>query len=172
MIKGFDLVVDIQICMMIVIFVLSIRYALAEERTLTSYSIMPALYSMWSGILLYYFSHFFFLASLWFLLGVFLTVGMVVFFRRSILYRFCQRNRKLEYYPRTSFLLFNLLLATIICWGIQGAAFLYPYIVDLWVCNEAFGIISGLMNGLLWGTMGICYLFSPRQIYKKSSVLS
>ncbi|MEE0722581.1 MAG: hypothetical protein U0M19_08205 [Caecibacter sp.] len=71
-----------------------------------------------------------------------------------------------------SFLLFNLLLATIICWGIQGAAFLYPYIVDLWVCNEAFGIISGLMNGLLWGTMGICYLFSPRQIYKKSSVLS
>lgn len=111
MIKGFDLVVDIQICMMIVIFVLSIRYALAEERTLTSYSIMPALYSVWSGILLYYFSHFFFLASLWFLLGVFLTVGMVVFFRRSILYRFCQRNRKLEYYPRTSFLLFNLLLA-------------------------------------------------------------
>lgn len=105
MIKGFDLVVDIQICMMIVIFVLSIRYALAEERTLTSYSIMPALYSVWSGILLYYFSHFFFLASLWFLLGVFLTVGMVVFFRRSILYRFCQRNRKLEYYPRTSFLL-------------------------------------------------------------------
>lgn len=59
MIKGFDLVVDIQICMMIVIFVLSIRYALAEERTLTSYSIMPALYSVWSGILLYYFSHFF-----------------------------------------------------------------------------------------------------------------
>lgn len=158
MIKGFDLVVDIQICMMIVIFVLSIRYALAEERTLTSYSIMPALYSVWSGILLYYFSHFFFLASLWFLLGVFLTVGMVVFFRRSILYRFCQRNRKLEYYPRTSFLLFNLLLATIICWGIQGAAFLYPYIVDLWVCNEAFGIISGLMNGLLWGDDGYMLL--------------
>lgn len=172
MIKGFDLVVGIQICMMIVIFVLSIRYALAEERTLTSYSIMPASYSVWSGILLYYFSHFFFLASLWFLLGVFLTVGMVVFFWCSILYRFCQRNRKLEYYPRTSFLLFNLLIATIICWGIQGAAFLYPYIVDLWVCNEAFGIISGLMNGLLWGTMGICYLFSPRQNYKKYSVLS
>jgi hypothetical protein len=94
MIKGFDLVVDIQICMMIVIFVLSIRYALAEERTLTSYSIMPALYSVWSGILLYYFSHFFFLASLWFLLGVFLTVGMVVFFRRSDLISLLSAQQK------------------------------------------------------------------------------
>lgn len=172
MIKGFDLLMGVQICMIIFTFVLSIRYGWEKERTLSSYVVMPVLYSLWSGIVVQYFSRFFFLASLWFLLGIFVSVGIVVCMRRSILYRLCHRNKKLAYYPRAWFLLFHFLIATSVCCSIQGVAFLHPYVVDLWVSNEAVGLIAGLMNGLLWGMMGICYAFSPRHVYKKSSVLS
>ena len=137
MIMGFDSLTVFQICMVIFTAVFTFRYQHGSGENLQHFLPVPVLYTIWSCVVIYYYSDFFFMTILWFLLGNFLGVGAAFLLRRLII-RLCNA-------------------------GIQCLAFFEPLRIHSWVFNELLGFIPGLTIGCLWGMLFVAFFLSMDQ---------
>lgn len=163
MIMGFDSLTVFQICMVIFTAVFTFRYQHGSGENLQHFLPVPVLYTIWSCVVIYYYSDFFFMTILWFLLGNFLGVGAAFLLRRLII-RLC--NEQMEgmfYYPRLAVMMVFLIIETTVLAGIQCLAFFEPLRIHSWVFNELLGFIPGLTIGCLWGMLFVAFFLSMDQ---------
>ncbi|MCH4167028.1 MAG: hypothetical protein LKF74_06680 [Megasphaera sp.] len=153
MINAYDMLTGIQIALLVILFVYACFFQKERWCSVATFITPYVLVLVWSALVVGYFTEFVFLSVLWFLLGFFIGLGLVLYFRSSLPdMEYCPEHLRVKI-PRIKEAPLCLSLFTLLATGLQQGVYVCPFIIHSWVFNELLGLIPGFLTGIVWGQM-------------------
>lgn len=153
MMNAYDMLTGLQIVFIVVLFAYACFFQKERWSSVTTFVIPYVLFLSWSAIVVACFTEFVFLSVLWFLVGFFIGLGVVLYFRSSLPdMEYCPEHLRVKI-PRIKEAPLCLSLFTLLSIGLQQGIYFRPFVVYSWIFNELLGLIPGFLAGIVWGQM-------------------
>lgn len=157
MIPTYDILTGFQIVMASILFAYAC-YFQRQRNCMPFVIVLPYIgFLIWGIGIIYYFAVFFALAILWLLLGGLFGAGMAVYLRRHFPLLHVLEDGCMIQCPPLALAPVIFVAAASLFGGIQGMAYISPFLSQSWLFNEMIGFIPGIFLGFLWGRV-ICML--------------
>lgn len=153
MINAYDMLTGVQFVMILVLFTYTCFFQRDRWCSISTFIIPYILLFVWNVIVISYFTEFLFLSVLWLLLGFFIGLGVIFYFRSRLpAMEYCPEHLAVKV-PSLRIAPLCLSLFTCLAVGLQQGVYYYPFVVHSWIFNELLGFIPGIFLGLIWGQM-------------------